>query len=137
MEEVASRLGGSPEGWVRLLERMPEAIPGARCGPDGWEIHERDLRRLVCATGNAGLPQLATVVDVAQALRKDRKTIVRWLTVRGPAGERLLRGRKLLGEWRIEAASVLELPEVLPAWARAEARPVSFFSTTEGGQADG
>lgn len=136
LEELAARIGGDPDRMAAMLDKVPEALPGAELDDSGaWRVPERALKGLLGVRGSAGLPRLATVAEVAQCLRRSVQTTLELVKLEGPRGERILRGRKILGEWRIEVDSVLTLPDRLPAWAAA-ARAPSFFRD-RGDSADG
>jgi hypothetical protein len=116
LAEVATALAWTEDGLERLLNTVPRALPAAVKGANGWEIPERALRELLEAKSGP-LPSFATVADVADALRLDRKTIYAWTSLRGPDGRALLPAREILGRKLIDAKDVLALPATWPSWA--------------------
>lgn len=134
LDAVAEITGGDAEVIGRLLDRVPNALPGAVLDDDGWKVPERALRVLLNAP-TGPLPQLATVTEVAEAMRKDVKTIYGWLRVMlpprvtGSPPVPLLPHRKVLGSILIDARDVLALPSRMPG-----PRP-SFFVRKEAEQA--
>lgn len=123
LDEVSEILKSDAEVIGRLLDRAPGTLPGAIRDEDGWKVPERALRVLLGAPCGP-LPQLATVREVAESLRKDEKTIYAWLKLKRPGAkaEPLLPHRMVLGSIRIDALAVLSLPAVMPG-----PRP-SFFA---------
>ena len=134
LEAVAEITRGDAEVIGRLLDRVPNTLPGAVLDDDGWKVPERALRVLLNAP-TGPLPQLATVKEVAEAMRKDVKTVYGWLDVmlppRVPGSPALpmLPHRKVLGSILIDARDVLTLPSRMPG-----PRP-SFFVRKEAEQA--
>ena len=130
LDAVAEITRGDAEVIGRLLDRVPNALPGAVLDDDGWKVPERALRVLLNAPSGP-LPQLATVKEVAEAMRKDEKTVYGWLRVmlppRSPGAQSLpmLPHRKVLGSILIDARDVLALPSRMPG-----PRP-SFFVRKE------
>jgi hypothetical protein len=116
LAEVADALAWTEDGLGRLLDAVPAALPDAVKGANGWEIPERALRELLEVKAGP-LPSFATVADVADALRLDRKTIYAWTSLRGPDGRALLPAREILGRKLIDARDVLALPATWPSWA--------------------
>lgn len=116
LAEVAKALAWSEEALGRLLATVPGALPDAVLGSNGWEIPERALRELL-EVKSGPLPSFATVAEVAQALRVDRKTVYAWTSLRGPDGRALLPAREILGRKLIDARDVLALPATWPSWA--------------------
>jgi hypothetical protein len=116
LAEVASVLAWSEDALERLLATAPGALPDAVLGSSGWEIPERALRELLDVKVGP-LPAYATVAEVAQALRLDRKTVYAWTSLRGPDGRALLPSREILGRKLIDTRDVLALPATWPAWA--------------------
>ena len=116
LAEVAEALAWTEDGLGRLLDAVPAALPDAVKGANGWEIPERALRELLEVKAGP-LPSYATVADVADALRLDRKTIYGWTSLRGPDGRALLPAREILGRKLIDTRDVMALPATWPAWA--------------------
>jgi len=116
LAEVASVLSWSEDALERLLATAPGALPDAVLSSSGWEIPERALRELLDVKVGP-LPAYATVAEVAQALRLDRKTVYAWTSLRGPDGRALLPSREILGRKLIDTRDVLALPATWPAWA--------------------
>lgn len=119
LDEVAEITRGDADVIGRLLDRVPNALPGAVLDNDGWMVPERSLRVLLHAP-TGPLPQLATVKEVAEAMRKDVKTVYGWLRVmlppRVPGAPTLpmLPHREVLGSILIDARDVLALPSRMP-----------------------
>ena len=116
LAEVATALAWTEDGLERLLDAVPAALPDAVKGDNGWEIPERALRELLEVKAGP-LPSFATVADVADALRLDRKTIYAWTALRGPNGRALLPAREILGRKLIDTRDVMALPATWPSWA--------------------
>lgn len=119
LDAVAEITRGDAEVIARLLERVPGVLPGAVQDEDGWRVPERALRVLLNAPSGP-LPQMATVKEVAEALRRDEKTVYGWLRLLRPPHAPgadpvpLLPHRKVLGSILIEARDVLALPSRMP-----------------------
>lgn len=115
LPEVAEILRCDVGMLERLLRRLPEALPGAICEADGWQVPERALRVLL-GSPCGPLPQMCSVEDVAVALRKDAKTVYGWLRLRkaGAEGGFLLPHRRVLGSIRVDVRDVLSLPAAMP-----------------------
>lgn len=126
LNEVADILRCDVGVLSRLLAKLPNTLPGSTLDDDGWKVPERALRVILGAPCGP-LPQLATVRDVAESLRKDEKTIYAWLklTKPGAKAEPLLPHRMVLGSIRIDPRDVLALPSAMPG-----PRP-SFFADKE------
>lgn len=134
LDEVADIVRGDPDVIGRLLDKLPNTLPGAIRDDDGWKVPERALRKLLGAPAGP-LPQMATVKEVAEAMRRDDKTIYAWLKLKRPARqpglepEPLLPHRRVLGSILIDATAVLSLPAHMPG-----PRP-SFFVRKEAARA--
>lgn len=119
LDEVAEILRSDAEVIGRLLDRVPGTLPGCIKDADGWKVPVKGLRAVLGAP-TGPLPQMATVAEVAEAMRRSEKTIYGWLKVMRPPlragepGRPLLPHRKVLGSILIEAAAVLSLPAVMP-----------------------
>ncbi len=130
LDEVAVILRSDAEVIERVLDRLPGTLPGCIKDADGWKVPERAVRGLLGAP-TGPLPQMATVAEVAEAMRRSEKTVYGWLKLTRPplrAGEParpLLPHRRVLGSILIEARAVLSLPAVMPG-PRA-----SFFADKE------
>lgn len=130
LDAVAEITRGDPHVIGRLLDRVPNTLPGAVKDEDGWKVPERALRVLLNAP-TGPLPQLATVKEVAESMRRDEKTVYGWLRVMQPPRSPgappvpLLPHRKVLGSILIEARAVAMLPARMPG-----PRP-SFFVRKE------
>jgi len=126
LDEVAEIVRGDAEVIGRLLDKVPQTLPGAICDDGVWKVPERALRAILgAATGP--LPQMATVGEVAECLRRDVKTVYGWLKVM-KGKEQMLPHKRVLGTILIEARAVLTLP------ARMPGPPSSFFSAKQGGE---
>jgi hypothetical protein len=128
LDEVSAITGAAPDVLERLLQRVPEAIPGALRERDGWTVPERGLRVLLGAQSGP-LPVHATVDEVAACVRRSVKTVYKWLQVLGPDGRPMLPHRRVLGMILVPVSAVLALPAVLPG-------PRSSFFSSQGGGAD-
>lgn len=126
LDEVADILHCDVEVLARMLAKLPNTLPGATLDDDGWKVPERALRVILGAPCGP-LPQMATVKDVAEAMRKDEKTVYAWLKLMKPGVKPvpLLPHKVVLGSIRIDARDVLALPAVMPG-----PRP-SFFADKE------
>jgi hypothetical protein len=126
LDAVADILRCDAEVLARLLAKLPNTLPGAILDDDGWKVPERALRVILGAPCGP-LPQMATVKDVAEAMRKSEKTIYAWLKLMKPGVKPvpLLPHKMVLGSIRIDARDVLALPAVMPG-----PRP-SFFADKE------
>ncbi len=129
LDEVAEILRCDVDVLARLLQKVPGTLPNAICEDGGWMVPERDLRVLLGAS-QGPLPQMATVEDVASALRRSVKTVYAWLKVqtRCPRTGKMvpmLPHQRVVGSILIKAADVMALPSRLPG-----PRP-SFFSDRE------
>lgn len=134
LDEVAQMTRGDADVIARLLDRVPNVLPGAVLDDDGWKVPERAVRVLLGAP-TGPLPQMATVKEVAESMRKDVKTVYGWLKVMlpprspGAAPLPLLPHREVLGSILIDARDVLSLPSRMPG-----PRP-SFFVRKEADRA--
>lgn len=126
LEEVAEIVRGDAEVIGRLLDKVPQTLPGASNATGEWKVPERALRALLGAS-TGPLPQMATVSEVAECMRRDVKTVYGWLKVM-KGKEPMLPHRRVLGSILIEARAVLALP------ARMPGPPSSFFSAKQGGE---
>lgn len=130
LDEVAEILRIDAGVIERLLDKVPGALPGAIREDDGWQVPERALRGLL-GSPTGSLPQMATVKEVAECVRKDVKTVYGWLKLTRPPvrpGDEptpLLPHRQVLGTILIEVRHVLALPARMPG-----PRP-SFFADKE------
>lgn len=119
LDEVAEILRSDAEVIGRMLDRVPGMLPGCIKDADGWKVPVKGLRAVLGAP-TGPLPQMATVAEVAEAMRRSEKTIYGWLKVMRPPlragepGRPLLPHRKVLGSILIEARAVLSLPAVMP-----------------------
>jgi hypothetical protein len=122
-----SDITGVPEDVLaRLLKRVPNTIPGAIEGKDGWEVPERGLRALL----GGRIEQYATVAEVADALRLSESAVYDWITRKlPPDGRTLLESRTICGRRLIPVRALVKLPERHPA-------PFSFFSTVGASTSD-
>jgi hypothetical protein len=126
LDEVAEIVRGDAEVIGRLLDKVPQTLPGAICDDGVWKVPEKALRAILgAATGP--LPQMATVGEVAECLRRDVKTVYGWLKVM-KGKEQMLPHKRVLGTILIEARAVLALPPRMPG------TPSSFFSAKQGGK---
>lgn len=135
LDEVADIVRGDAGVIGRLLDKLPNTLPGAIKDDDGWKVPEKALRGLLGAP-TGPLPQMATVKEVAEAVRRDDKTVYAWLKLKRRCARTqtmvpLLPHRKVFGSILIEAAGVLALPAVMPG-PRS-----SFFSRMEAARHDG
>lgn len=126
LEEVAEIVRGDAEVIGRLLDKLPNTLPGASNATGQWQVPEKALRALLGAS-TGPLPALATVGEVAECVRREPKTVYGWLKVKNSKGKPLLPHRWVLGTILIDAQAVLALP------ARMPGPPPSFFVAKQGG----
>jgi hypothetical protein len=129
LDAVADILRSDADVIARLLERAPGTLPGAIRDEDGWMVPERDLRAIL-GVSQGPLPQMATVDDVATAMRRSVKTVYAWLKVqmRCPRSGKMvpmLPHQRIVGSILVKASDVMALPSRLPG-----PRP-PFFSDKE------
>lgn len=128
LDEVAELLAWPAEALERVLLRCPGVLPGAEQGPSGWKVPERALRELLGAR-TGPLPPMASIADVAGFTGRSERQVYRMIHLRNPqTGKALLPARRILGEYRVAVADVLQLPAVYPDWAPSRPPPPSFFS---------
>ncbi len=133
LDEAAEFLRFEPQELRRMLDRVPDALPGATREDDGsWSVPEKALRA-VFGVPTGPLPQFVTVADVATAFRKSVKTVYDWLRVMQPVKsgtpKPMLPHVRKLGTIYILASDVLALPSRMPG-----PRP-SFFVRKEAQEA--
>lgn len=122
LDEVADVLRVPADLIERVLDAVPATLPGAmRSVAGGWIVPERALRAVLGAP-TGPLPAMATVDEVAACVRKDVKTIYRWLKLLHADNKPVLPHKRVMGTILVPAAAVLELPR------RAPGPPPSFFS---------
>ena len=113
----------------RMLERVPNVLPGAVRDAEGWRVPESALRTLF-GVKSGPLPATATVQEVAEYTRRDVKTVYGWLKVRKADKTPMLPHKQVVGSILIEVRDVLALPSRMPG------PPPSFFAAKSGGVKD-
>lgn len=113
-DEVAEITRTDAQTVARLLDTVPDLLPGAERDADGWRVPERALRVLLGAP-TGPLPPLATVPEVARCLRVNVKTVYAWAKLRRADGEPVLPVRLIMGALLVDARDVLALPARSPA----------------------
>lgn len=97
----------------RVLDAVPATLPGAIKAGDGWRVPERALRAVLGAP-TGPLPAMATVDEVAACVRKDVKTVYRWLKLKHADGQPVLPHQRVMSTILVPAAAVLALPRRAP-----------------------
>lgn len=130
LADVSVMLAWPEDALERVLQRCPDALPGAVRIDAEWLVPERAIRALLGARSGP-LPVMCSVEQVAEYVGRSVKSVYRWLGLRDPKTKRpLLPARKILDAWRIDVQDVLRLPAAFPDWAptRPATPPFSFFS---------
>lgn len=113
LAEVEQVLRVPAELIERLLDAVPATLPGAIKGGDGWRVPERALRAVLGAP-TGPLPAMATVDEVAACVRKDVKTVYRWLKLLHADNQPVLPHKRVMGTILVPAQAVLQLPRRAP-----------------------
>jgi len=124
--DVAEITGLAAEVVSRLLDAVPSAIPGASKDSGAWMVPEKGIKAML----GGSIEQHATPAEVAQAVRRDVKTVYGWLKMMVPdskGGMRaLLPHREIIGLKLIPVSAVWSLPSRMPG------PPPSFFARRKG-----